>query len=194
LPRLIGGTLSGLLRQFGINLGGAGDDLRSGRADVSASFAIQRGILAYNDLQMAAWSYNLTGAGNADLPAWRQKMKGNLRLSPAILKKIKELPADIPFGLEGPLDGKPKVSIDVKKLIIGNITRIPGLDKLGKKVPGIGNLLQGVLGGGSRQPAPQSGSEPPPPPTSQSEPPPPQQEEKKTIDPRDLLKGLFKIK
>ena len=198
LPRVIGGTLSGLLRQFGINLGGAGDDLRSGRADVTGSFAIQRGRVAYNDLQMVARNYSLTGVGEADLPAWTQKMKGNLRLSPAVLKKIKELPADIPFSLEGPLDKSPKVRIDVKRLAIGALTKIPGVDKLEKKLPGVGGLLKGLLGGGSPQPAPQSGNEPPPPPSS-TEPPPPQSappppEKKKSIDARDLLKGIFKIK
>lgn len=195
LPGLIGGALGGILKKFGRGLGGVDEDLSSGATDLSATFAIKQGIVAYDDLKMVSRSYTLTGAGRVDLPGWGQTMTGNLRLSPAVLKKVKELPADIPFGLSGRLDETPRPKLDVKKLVIRNLTKLPGLGKLGdkleKKLPGAGSLLKGILGGGKapREPPPAAGTQPPPP----SEPPPPRQKSKR-LRPEDLLKGLLKIK
>ena len=63
-----------------------------------------------------------------------------------------------------------------------------------KKLPkGVGGVLQGILGGGVR-PQPTTtggtatGNEPPPPQPQQQ----PQQQQQQTIDPVDLLRGLFK--
>ena len=67
--------------------------------------------------------------------------------------------------------------------------RYPGLDKLEEKLPGVGSLLQGVLGGGGQQqpqqqqPSTQDGTA--------TEPAPQQPSQQKQVNPENLLKDLL---
>lgn len=163
-----------------------------GAADVTCSFTADRGIVTYNDLRMTSALYDGKAAGRVDLPNWRMAMKGEVVLAQTLvgqlLARVKEVPQTIPFELNGPID-KPTVKMDTKSMPGGGLSIIPGVDKLKQKQPGVGAVLEGILGGS--QPQPPAETKPAPQQPKQQQQPAQQQAPAK---PKDMLKELFKPK
>lgn len=171
---------------------------RSGnKADVSGTFQITKGVAKSTDLRLASALGNGSADGTVDLPGWLLDMKGQIELQQSALTqilqaKLKKGASPVAFTISGPLDA-PDVSIDTGALLGGGLP-IPGADALFNKAPkGIGNVLKGLLGGGSAAPATPSAETPqgvdtPPPARSTEQ----QQAPAKKITPEDLLKQLFK--
>lgn len=163
-----------------------------GTADVTCTFTADRGIVTYNDLRITSALYDGKAAGRVDLPNWRMAMKGEVTLAQSLigqlLTRVKEVPQTIPFELNGPID-KPTVKMDTKQMPGGGLSIIPGVDKLKQKQPGVGTIIEGILGG---SPQPPAGSQPAPSaPQAQPQQPSQQQAPQK---PKDMLKDLFKPK
>jgi hypothetical protein len=187
------------LNQFTGALGGAkkGDGL----ADISGSFQMAGGIARSRDLKLVSNIGNGAAQGAVDLGRWQIDVSGQVQLAPNVLtallaKKTGGAAAQaVPFYVKGRLDA-PNVRVDTSKLP-GGALPVPGVDKLLDKAPkGIGNLLQGVLGGGlqpqdSGQDTTGSQEQPAPQP-QQQQPQQQQQQKQKTIRPEDLLKGLLR--
>lgn len=159
-------------------------------ADISGTFQIEKGIARTEDIKLASGFGNGQAKGTVDLPAWTIDMAGQIDLEKnalnVLLDRKGKVPDKVPFQVKGPLDA-PNVKIESAGLAVGGAAAIPGVDKLLKK-KGVGDVLQGIMGGG--QPAPQQ--QPP----AQEQPQQQQQQqppaEKKKIRPEDLLKGLFR--
>ncbi len=171
---------------------------RSGnKSDVSGTFQIAKGVARSSDLKLASALGNGTAKGAVDLAGWKLDMKGQIELQQSALTqilqaKLRKGASPVGFSLSGPLDA-PDVSIDTGALLGGGLP-IPGADTLFNKAPkGIGNVLKGLLGGGS---APATSTETPP--SQDGDTPPParsteqQQAPAQKITPEDLLKKLFK--
>ncbi len=163
-------------------LGGGGKG--SGAVDISGSFDITGGIARSQDMKVAAGVGNGAAAGAIVLPRWLIDVKGHVQLSQNVLtaflaaKTKRNLTQSVPFTVRGRLDA-PTINLDTSKITGGGLP-IPGADRLLKKVPkGVGNILQGILGGQTQ-----------PPPAEPQPQPQPQQQRK--ITPEDLLKELFK--
>ena len=185
------------LNQFGGLLGGGGGK-GAGLVDISGSFDIRGGVARSRDMKVVSSMGNGAAQGFIDLPRWRIDVSGNVQLSQNLLTSLlsrgtrRDMTQSVPFRVRGRLDA-PSINLDTSKLTGGGLP-IPGADRLLKKLPkGIGGILQGILGGGG-QPQPTTtggtatGNEPPPPQPQQQ----PQQQQQQTIDPVDLLRGLFK--
>lgn len=182
---------------------GAGGKTKLGETDVTSSFTIVNGTINTKDTKILSNIYEGNLSGDIVLPLWSMNVGGTLKVDQgllgAVLSNVARLPTQIPFQLTGNIDS-PNVKIQSFSgagSAGGQGIKIPGIDKLEKKVPGVGNLLQGILGGGSssgsssgsttqQAPPPQNGSGATPPPQ-----PAPQQQQQK-INPADLLKQLFK--
>ena len=180
---------------------GAGGKTKIGETDVTSSFTISNGTINTKDTKILSNIYEGDIAGDINLPLWSMNIGGTVKVDQgllgAVLANVARLPSQIPFQVTGNID-KPNVKIQSFSgagSAGGGGIKVPGLDKLEKKVPGVGGLLQGILGGGSTTqqqtaPPPQSGS------TGDSgQTPPPQpapQQQQKTINPADLLNKLFK--
>lgn len=176
---------------------GAGGKTKLGETDVTSSFTISNGIINTKDTKLLSNIYEGNIAGDINLPLWSMNVGGTVAVDQgllgAVLSNVARIPTKIPFQVTGNID-KPNVKIQSFSgagSAGGQGIAIPGLDKLDKKVPGVGGLLQGILGGGSAAgqaaPAPQSETSGSTPPAQQ---PAPQQQQK--INPADLLKQLFK--
>lgn len=178
---------------------GAGNKTKLGETDLTGSFTISNGTVNTTDTKIISNVYEGKVAGDINLPSWTMNVGGEVSVDQgllgAVLANVARVPSRIPFQVTGDMD-KPNVKIQSfgGGSAGGTGIKIPGLDKLEQKVPGVGGLLQGILGGGS------SGSTTPSAPPTQgstggSEPPPqqpqPQQQQKQVIDPARLLKGLF---
>jgi len=193
------GLVSGLSRVTGA-LGGA-KGKGKGLADITGTFRMERGIARSQDLKLVSNLGRGQAAGTVDLPRWTIDIKGQVEMSPDILTQILVRKAGgpqlIPFAVWGALD-KPNVKVDTSKLPAGGVALpVPGVDKLLKK-KGVGDLLQGILGGGgSRGPEPAPAptqAAPQPAPDGTLPPPPPTTEKKRKLRPEDLLKGIFNIR
>ena len=185
-----GSALAGILNLVvGLNqLGGQLGGSRKGKglADVTGTFAIDRGIARTQDIKLLSSVGNGDAKGFVDLPRWYLDVNGQVELAKNLLTQLlrrgKQSKTILPFRVYGRLD-KPNVKLDTSK-IKGGIP-IPGLDKLIKKQPGVGKLLDQILpglgGGSSQQQQPQTQ-------------PQTQPQQKKKIRPEDILKDLFGIR
>ena len=194
------------LNQFGGALGG-GKNSKGTAANVTGSFAIDKGVVSSQDIKLTSNVGSGQATGSVDLPGWQMDVSGNVdvaqNLLTGILAQQLGAPSKVPFRVHGVLDA-PNVKLDTGKMQGGGMA-IPGLDKLMKK-KGIGGILQqiipGVIGGSSpgstAQPAPlppktSSGNgqmAPPPPPSGQQQ--QQQQQQQQKIRPEDLFKNLLK--
>lgn len=201
---VIGLALGPLMQVFEVlNTGlgsiiGAGGKTKIGETDVTSSFTISNGRINTKDTKILSNIYEGDIAGDINLPLWSMNIGGTMKVDQgllgAVLANVARLPTQIPFKVTGNID-KPNVKIQSFSgpgSAGGEGIKIPGLDKLEKKAPGVGNLLQGILGGGSS--STQQSAPPPQGDTSGSATPPPQPapQQQKKIDPADLLKQLFK--
>jgi uncharacterized protein involved in outer membrane biogenesis len=192
-----GSLISGLLGLF-TSLNKLGGKSGSNKGSVNASFDINRGIATTNDLKLASSFGNGAAAGNINLPRWTIDLNGEILLAESFLTrllkaKVRESRNAVPFSITGSLEA-PNVKVDTNAALGAGIP-IPGADALLNKAPkGVGNILRGILGGGSQpktSPPPTSGSQPPP--ANTPPPPPSDQQQPQQINPQNLLKKLFKL-
>lgn len=180
---------------------GAGGKAGLGETDVTSTFTVTNGVVNTKDTKIISNLYQGNIAGDVNLPVWSMNIGGDLAIDQGlvgtVLANIVRVPSKIPFQVTGDID-KPNVKIQSftgSTSQGGEGIKIPGLDKLEKKAPGVGNLLQGILGGGSAQqqqaPAPttneppsQDGTTPP------AQEPVPQQQQQNPIN--QLLRGLIR--
>ncbi len=203
---VIGLALGPLMQIFEVlnsglgSLIGAGGKTKLGETDVTSSFTIANGIINTKDTRILSNIYQGDIAGDINLPLWSMNVGGTVAVDQgllgAVLANVAKIPSKIPFQVTGDID-KPNVKIQSFSgagSAGGNGIAVPGLEKLEKKIPGVGNLLQGILGGGSSTqqtaPAPQTGTTPPA--QQQPQPQQQQQQQQQQINPADLLKKLFK--
>ncbi len=196
---VVGLALGPLLQVFEVlnsglgSLIGSGAKTGIGETDVTSTFTISNGTINTKDTKIISNIYKGDIAGDINLPLWSMNIGGNVSIDQGILgtvlSNVARMPSTIPFQVTGDID-KPNVKIQSftgAGSAGGGGIKIPGLDKLEKKAPGVGGLLQGILGGGSAPkqtaPVPQSGNEPP----AQQ----PQQQQQKKLDPADLLRKLL---
>ena len=206
---IIGLALGPLMQVFEVlntglgTLVGAGGKTKIGETDVTSSFTISNGIINTPDTKILSNLYEGDIAGDINLPLWSMNIGGKLSVDQGllgtVLANVARLPSDIPFQVTGNID-KPNVKIKSfggGSSAGGEGIKVPGLDKLEKKAPGVGGLIKGILGGvtgGSSG----SGSQSAPPPQSdgsgEGAEPPPQQapQQQKKVDPADILRQLLK--
>lgn len=197
---VIGLALGPLLEVFELlnsslgSLIGAGANTKIGETDVTSTFAIDNGTLTTSDTKIISNLYKGDIKGTVNLPLWSMNVGGELSMDQgligSLLTNLVRIPSTVPFQVTGDID-KPDVKIKAFSGAAsqgGSGIKVPGLDKLEKKIPGVGGLLQGLLGGGQKAPAPAPNSGDTAPPV-QSAPPPQQQQ----VDPtQQLLNKLFK--
>ena len=199
---VVGLALGPLLQVFEVlnsglgSLIGSGAKTGIGETDVTSTFTISNGTINTKDTKIISNIYKGDIAGDINLPLWSMNIGGNVSVDQgllgSLLANVARVPSKIPFQVTGDID-KPNVKIQAftgANSAGGGGIKVPGLDKLEKKVPGVGNLLQGILGGGSSAPqqtAPptQGGSAPPP------QQPQPQPQQQQQINPGDLLRKLL---
>ncbi len=165
----------------------------AGLAEVTASFAIDRGVARSRDMRLVSSLGEGRAQGLVDLSKWFLDVSGEVRLASNVLTEILSRATKtqatapvLPFRIRGNLDA-PKVKLDTSRLATaGQGLPLPGLDKLLKK-KGIGEVLRRIIPG-ARPAAPESQDQPPA--AAQQEPPPPPPA--KTLRPEDILKGLLK--
>ncbi|MEQ9558092.1 MAG: AsmA family protein [Rhodospirillales bacterium] len=171
------------LNQLGGALGGPKQG--KGLADVDAVFTVANGVATASQLKAVTNVGVASGAGSVDLAAWMVDLSGAIQPAPNLLSAVLSITTrkgvNVPFTITGKLDA-PRIKVDTASLGTGGIP-VPGLDKLLKK-KGVGDVLQGILGGGQpQQQAPQ--------PAQPEQRPAPQTEEKKKVTPQDLLRGIL---
>ncbi len=210
---VVGMVLGPLLQVFEVlnsglgTLLGAGANTRVGETDVSSAFTVTNGVVNTKDTKIISNLYEGTISGDLNLPLWSMNVGGNLAVDQGLLgtllANVARVPSKIPFQVTGNID-KPNVKIQSfggSASQGGEGIKIPGIDKLEKKAPGVGRLLQGILGGGATQqqaPAPQPSANEPPPQTdsgasqSGSAPPAQQPQEQKQDPINQLLRGLIR--
>ena len=173
------------LNQLGGALGGPKQG--KGLADVDAGFTVTDGVATSNQLKAVTNVGVASGAGSIDLAAWTVNMSGSIQPSPNLLSAVFSIATrkgiNVPFSVTGKLDA-PRIKVDTASLGTGGVP-VPGLDKLLQK-KGVGNVLQGILGGGQPQ---QQQQETPPQTQTPTQPPP--VEEKKKVTPQDILRGIL---
>ena len=181
----------GLVRSIGLL--GAGMDV-SGLADAKGSFTINDGVVQIDDFDLNSGFGTGTATGFVDLAGWNMEVAGMLQLKQniltALLAKSTGAMDTLPFSITGAPDS-PNINIETASLLPGGGgIPIPGIDILEEKLPGVGAILQGILGGGSSQPSSQ-----PAPSSSEEETPEPQQQspEPQKLSPTDILNQLFKF-
>ncbi|MEK7244907.1 MAG: AsmA-like C-terminal region-containing protein [Pseudomonadota bacterium] len=173
----------GLVKALG-ELGGALSGRAGGsQADVTGNFTIERGVARSSDLKLASGFGNGQARGSVDLPRWHLDMAGEIQLAQNLLTQILDRSGrtaqPVPFSVVGALDA-PTVKLDTSKLPGG--LPIPGVDRLLKK-PGVGDVLQGIIGG---QPPQQQQQQPP------QQQPQKEQPQKQPLRPQDLLRGILR--
>ncbi|MDD9876912.1 MAG: AsmA family protein [Magnetovibrio sp.] len=197
-----GSLLSGFMNLM-TSLGRLGGGNANDRAEMTATFTMNRGVARTNDVKLASAYGNGVAAGTVDLPAWTIDMQGEVELAQNLLTKIlrakvRESRQAVPFAIKGALDA-PNVKVDTGALLGAGVP-IPGADALLNKAPkGVQNILKGILGGATGQQPPSQPSSPPPassggqPPPANTPPPPPTQQNQQELNPEKLLKQLFKL-
>lgn len=199
---VIGLALGPLMQIFEVlnsglgSLLGAGAKTGIGETDVTSTFTIANGVVNTKDTKIISNVYQGNLAGDINLPLWSMNVGGKVAVDQGLvgtlLANVARLPSQIPFQVTGNIDS-PNVKIQSFSGAGsegGGGIKVPGLDKLEKKAPGIGGLLNNLLGGGTAAPA-----EPVTPPAqsgSTESAPPPQPEQKKPDATQQLLKKLFK--
>lgn len=177
--------LTGLDRFGGALSGGRSD----GRADLTGTFAMDKGIAQSDDIKLASALGNGTATGQIDLPAWQIDLQGKLDLKQNLVaayltRNTSKVPTTIPFQVRGPLD-RPNVRIETAG-IGGQALPIPTgvIDKLLERNSGAGKVLQQVLPELGAEPAPEAAPAQPPP-QAEQQPAAPQK-------PEDLIRGLLR--
>lgn len=193
---VVGLALGPLLKVFELLNSGLGAFAKTGlgETNVSSTFVIQNGVIQTNDARMLSNLYDGNLAGSINLPAWTMDVGGKVALDQGVigglLANVARIPNEIPFQVSGNID-KPNVKIQSIGTSDSGGIQIPGLNKLEEKVPGVGNLLKGILGGGSSG---SSGSTTPPSQGGGTEPPaqqPPSQQQQPVNPAEQLLRGLL---
>lgn len=193
---VIGLALGPLLKVFELLNTGLGVLAKTGLGDtdVTSTFTIQNGMIKTDDARMISNIYDGQLAGTINLPSWTMDVGGKVALDQGviggILANVVRIPNSIPFQVTGNID-KPNVKIQSIGAADGGGIQIPGLKKLEEKIPGVGGLIQGILGGGSSS---SSGSSTPPSQGGGSEPPaqqPPAQQQQPVNPAEKLLRGLL---
>lgn len=196
---IVGLALGPLLKVFELLNSGLGAFAKTGlgETNVNSTFVIQNGVIQTNDARMLSNLYDGNLAGSINLPAWTMDVGGKVALDQGVigglLANVVRIPSQIPFQVTGNID-KPNVKIQSIGSSDGGGIRIPGLNKLEEKVPGVGNLLQGILGGGASGSGGSSGSATPPSQGGGSEPPaqqPPSQQQPPANPAEQLIRGLL---
>lgn len=197
---IVGLALGPLLKVFELLNSGLGAFAKTGlgETNVNSTFLIQNGVIQTNDARMLSNLYDGNLAGSINLPAWTMEVGGKVALDQGVigglLANVVRIPSEIPFEVSGNID-KPNVKIQSIGSSDGGGIKIPGLNKLEEKVPGVGNLLKGILGGGSSGSSGSSGAPAPPTQSGGSEPPaqqPPSQQQQPPANPAEqLIRGLL---
>lgn len=198
---VIGLALGPLMQIFEVlnsglgSLLGAGAKTGIGETDVTSSFTIANGVVNTKDTKIISNIYQGNMSGDINLPLWSMNVGGKIAVDQGLvgtlLANVVRMPSEIPFQLTGNIDS-PNVKIQSFSGAAsegGGGIKVPGLDKLEKKVPGIGGLLNNLLGGTA---APASPAAPPAQNGSTESAPPPQPSEQKPDAAQQLLKKLFK--
>lgn len=169
-----------------------------GLADVASTFQVARGVASFDDLKLSSGAGSGSARGSIDLPNWRVRTSGEVRLDRnllgALLSRQTRLPPVVPFEITGRLDS-PNVKLKIGGTGTGGIA-IPGLDKLKKKNPGVGavvdQLLPGILGGTRQTGEPQPSTEPTPLEPGPQQPPQQQRNRQPRADDvlKEFLRGL----
>jgi uncharacterized protein involved in outer membrane biogenesis len=177
------------LNQLGGVLGGPKQG--KGLADVDAGFTVTQGVATANQLKAVTNVGVASGAGSIDLAAWTVNLTGAIQPAPNLLSAVLSITTrkgvNVPFSVTGKLDA-PRIKVDTASLGTGGVP-VPGLDRLLKK-KGVGDVLQGILGGGqTQQQAPQQAPQQ----QQETQPTQPQSEtqEKKKVTPQDLIRGIL---
>ncbi len=172
------------LNQLGGSLGGPKQG--SGLADVDAGLTIVNGIATANQLKAVTNVGVADGKGKIDLAAWTVDLKGAIQPAPNLLSAVLSITTkkgvNVPFTVTGKLDA-PRIRVDTASLGTGGVA-VPGLDKLLNK-KGVGNVLQGILGGGGTTQQQET------PKTEETQPSTNTDTEKKKVTPQDLLRGIL---
>ncbi len=206
-----GSPLAGLtdlvqaIGQLGTGLGGK---KTGGLADAGGSFTFTDGVAEISDFGLQSGFGDGTATGSVDLSDWTMNIVGELNLAPnlltAVLAQTTGSRQTLSFSIQGSIDS-PTVTLEGGSLVSdgggdeggdgrGEVSQGPG--KLEEKVPGLGMLLQGVLGAGNtsqgstqqQTPPPQSGTTNDAPETETQ-----QQPSQQKITPEQLLDQLFKF-
>ncbi len=206
---IIGVTFAPLLQIFELlnsglgSLIGRGGQTGLGETDIESTFNIANGIVSTRDMRILSNIYNGDISGDINLPAWQMDVGGKIAVDQgvlgAVLANVARIPNEIPFTVSGDIDA-PNVNLQGfgrSGSSSGSVIPIPGLDKLEEKVPGVGGLIQGILGGGrsgstsdpntqSAPPAQEPSSQEPP-----AQPPAQQPPQQRTNPAEQLLRGIF---
>lgn len=196
---IVGLALGPLMQVFEVlnsglgSLLGAGGKTGIGQTDLTSTFAISNGTISTKDTKIVSNTYSGDISGEVNLPVWSMNVGGNVAIDQGllgtVLSGVAKIPAKIPFQVTGDID-KPNVKI---QSFSGSTSQggtgipIPGLEKLEKKVPGVGSILQGILGGGSTQQQQQTTE-----PSGTEQPAQQQQQQQKQNPINQLLKGLIR--
>lgn len=196
-----GSAMSGMLDLvLGLNqLGGQLTGSRKGKglADATGSFVITNGIARTQDIKLLSSVGNGEAKGFVDLPRWNLDVSGQVDLTQnlltQLLKRGQKSTTAVPFRVYGRLD-KPNVKLKAPNL--GGALPIPGLDKVIKKQPGVGKLLDQIIpglggGGSTQQQQPQTQQQQQPQQQQQQQ---QQPQQKQKVRPEDILKDLFGIR
>ena len=165
-----------------------------GLADVASTFQVARGVASFDDLKLSSVAGSGSARGSIDLPNWRVRTSGEVRLDRnllgALLARQTRLPPVVPFEITGRLDS-PNVKLKIGGTGTGGIA-IPGLDKLKKKNPGVGAVVDQLLGGKRRTRSPQPSTEPAPLEPGPQQPPQKRQDRPPRADDvlKEFLRGL----
>lgn len=208
----------GLVQSFGQLGAGLTGKSADGLADATGSFSLNDGIAQIGDFKLMSGFGNGSATGTIDLSRWQMDISGAMKMAQNLLGELLTqkagIPLDLPFRVSGALDS-PTVTLETASLGSGGGGSVlPGLDKLEEKVPGLGGLLQGVLGGAlgggaQQQPVPTQqqppsqtgtqagsqtqGSQTQGTPVPQSQPEPQQAPAQQQLKPEDVLKQIFKF-
>ena len=172
------------LNQLGGALGGPKQG--AGLADVDAGLTIVNGVATANKLKAVTNVGVADSTGRIDLAAWTVDLSGAIQPSPNLLSAVLSITTkkgvNVPFTVTGRLDA-PRIKVDTASLGTGGVS-VPGLDKLLKK-KGVGDVLQGILGGGGATQQQET------PKTEETKPSPKTDSEQKKVKPQDLLRGIL---
>lgn len=212
---VVGLALGPLMQVFEVlnsglgSLIGAGGKTGLGETDLTSTFSIANGVIATKDTKIVSNTYSGDITGEVSLPLWSMNVGGNVAIDQGlvgtVIANVVRLPSKIPFQVSGNID-KPNVKIQSFSGSTsqgGSGITVPGLEKLEKKAPGVGTLLQGILGGGSStqqgttgstgsaaEPPSQTGSSGT---TTEESSPPAQEQPTQQKDPiNQLLRGLIR--
>ena len=147
-----------------------------GLADLQGTFQIQRGIAQFSDFRLTSNIGNGIAKGTIDLPNWQIDSSGEIQMAQNILGQLlvqkTGAPQMLPFTVRGRLD-LPTIKLQTASLPNRGLP----IPKSLLKKKGVGQILQGILGGGQQPQAP-------PPPLPQGQPAKPKVE--------DVLKGILR--